>query len=83
MNSSTIAGVSTPGERRLQPLPPETHWAARARFVGGGGFYLIAIAVALVNAIAAFVIIALIAVYYVLEHTPAAPAAPGSGDRSG
>ncbi len=71
------------GERRLQPLPPDAHWGARARFVGGGGVYLIAIAVALFNAIAAFVIIALIAVYYVLEHTPAAPAAPGSGDRSG
>jgi uncharacterized membrane protein len=71
------------GERRLQPLPTDAHWGARARFVGGGGVYLIAIAVALFNAIAAFVIIALIAVYYVLEHTPAAPAAPGSGDRSG
>ena len=72
------------GERRLQPLPPETALGRAARFVGGGGAYLTAIVVALFNAIAAFVIIALIAVYYIVEHTPAAPAAPGlpHGDRS-
>jgi uncharacterized membrane protein len=71
------------GERVYQPVPRNKHWAARLRFVGGGGVYLVAIAVALVNAIAAFVIIGLIAVYYIVEHTPtpsgetAAPASSG------
>ena len=39
--------------------------------------YVLALVVALVNAIAAFVIIALIAVYYVFENTPTSPAAAG------
>jgi uncharacterized membrane protein len=65
------------GGHRLQPLPPETHWPARLRFVGGGGVYVVAIIVALFNAIAAFVIIALVAVYYIVERTPSAPADPG------
>jgi hypothetical protein len=38
---------------------------------------VIALVVALVNAIAAFVIIALIAVYYIFENTPTSAAAPG------
>ena len=67
------------GRRVAQPLPPEKHWAARARFVGGGLVYVVAILVALINAIAAFVLIALVAVYYIVERTPASPAAPGSG----
>jgi uncharacterized membrane protein len=58
------------GERVYQPVPKEKHWAARARFVGGGGIYVIAIVVALFNAIASFVLIALVAVYYVVERTP-------------
>ena len=61
------------GQRVYQPLPPEKHWAARARFVGGGLVYVVAIVVALFNAIAAFVLIALVAVYYIFERTPAAP----------
>ena len=47
------------GERVYQPLPPERHWAARARFVGGGLVYVLAIVVALFNAVASFVLIAL------------------------
>ncbi len=70
------------GNHRYQPVPADKHWAARARFVGGGVVYLIAIAVALFNAYAAFVIIALVAVYYVVERTPAAPQSPADQDSS-
>jgi uncharacterized membrane protein len=59
------------GEHVSQPVPANKRWAARARFVGGGGVYVIAIVVALFNATAAFVIIALVAVYYIFERTPA------------
>jgi uncharacterized membrane protein len=75
------------GERVYQPVPRDKRWAARIRFVGGGGAYLLAIVVSLVNAIAAFVIIGLIAVYYILEHTPAtsgeaaAPESPADDGR--
>ena len=58
------------GERMYQRLPADKHWAARARFVGGGLVYVMAIVVALINAVAAFVIIALVAVYYIVERTP-------------
>jgi uncharacterized membrane protein len=68
------------GGHRLQPLPPEAHWPARLRFVGGGGVYVVAILVALVNAIAGFVIIGLVAVYYIVERTPSAPAGPQGPD---
>jgi uncharacterized membrane protein len=64
------------GEHMYQRLPVENHWAARARFVGGGVVYLIAIAVAQFNAVASFVIIALVAVYYVVERTPGAGKSP-------
>jgi uncharacterized membrane protein len=67
------------GQHVCQPLPPEKHWAARARFVGGGLVYVVAILLAQFNALAAFVLIALTAVYYIFERTPAAPAAPDSG----
>ncbi len=67
------------GRRVYQPVPPEKRWAARARFVGGGLVYVVAIIVALFSAIASFVIIALVAVYYIVERTPASPAVPGSG----
>jgi uncharacterized membrane protein len=58
------------GDRVYRPVPREKHWAARLRFVGGGGVYVLAIVVALVNALAAFVIIGLVAVYYIIENTP-------------
>jgi uncharacterized membrane protein len=58
------------GQRVYQPVPPEQHWAARRRFGGGGAVYAIAIIVAVFNAIASFVIIGLIAVYYIFERTP-------------
>ena len=68
------------GERVYQPLPRERHWAARARFVGGGLVYVIAIIVATFNAVAAFVLIALVAVYYIVENTPASPGPDDSAD---
>jgi uncharacterized membrane protein len=67
------------GQGRVQhPVPPEQHWAARLRFVSGGGVYVIALVVALFNALAAFLLIAAVAVYYVFERTPTSPAAPDS-----
>jgi uncharacterized membrane protein len=66
------------GQRVYQPLPAEQHWAARRRFVGGGLVYAVAVVVAFFNAIASFVIIGLVAVYYIFERTPASPAAPDS-----
>ncbi len=67
------------GERVAQPVPAEKRWAARARFVGGGGVYVIAIVVALFNAIASFVIIALVAVYYIVERTPGSGGSADAG----
>jgi uncharacterized membrane protein len=68
------------GQRVAQPLPSEKHWAARVRFVGGGLVYVIAMVVAWwFSAVAAFVLIALVAVYYIVERTPAAPGDPDSG----
>ena len=62
------------GERVYQPLPPEQHWTARRRFAGGALVYVVAILVAVFNAMAAFVLIGLVAVYYIFERTPASPA---------
>jgi uncharacterized membrane protein len=67
------------GERTQRPLPVERHWPARVRFVGGAMVYLVAIGVALLNAVAGFVLIAAVAVYYIVERTPS-PGAPGPPD---
>jgi uncharacterized membrane protein len=61
------------GERRHQPLPPEAHWPARIRFLSGGLVYVVAIVVAIFSAVASFVIIAVVALYYILERTPTPP----------
>ena len=66
------------GEHMYQRLPVAKHWAARARFVGGGLVYVIAIVVAQFNAVASFVIIALVAVYYIVERVPGEGRARGS-----
>ena len=71
------------GERTLQPLPPEAHWPARLRFLAGGGVYVVAILVAVFNAIAAFILIALVAVYYIAQRTPSSPADPGGPGEGG
>ena len=56
-------------QRVFQPLPAEQHWAARRRFVGGGLVYVVAVVIALFNALAAFILIGLVAVYYIFERT--------------
>jgi uncharacterized membrane protein len=61
------------GQRVASPLPPEQHWAARRRFVGGGLVYVVAIVIAAFYAMAGFVLIGLVAVYYIVERTPASP----------
>jgi uncharacterized membrane protein len=58
------------GERVYQPVPADKQWAARARFAGGGGVYVLAIIVAYLSPIASFVLIALTAVYYIVQRTP-------------
>ena len=68
------------GDRVYQPLPRERHWAARTRFVSGGLVYVAAIIVATFNAVAAFVLIVLVAVYYIVENTPAYPGRDRSAD---
>jgi uncharacterized membrane protein len=60
-----------------RPVPPERRWAARIRFAGGAGVYAATVVVALFSAYAAFVLMGLVAVYYVFERTPRAP---GSGE---
>ena len=70
------------GEHVYDPLPAEQHWAARRRFVGGALVYVVAVVVAVFNALAAFVLIGLTAVYYIIERTPASPASPDSPDDS-
>jgi uncharacterized membrane protein len=67
------------GDHRIVPLPPQAYWRARLRFVGGSGVYVVAIVVSLFNAIVAFILIALTAVYYIVEQTPTAPASPEGG----
>ena len=63
-----------------QPLPPEQHWPARRRFVGGALVYVVAMVVAVFSALAAFVLIAVVAVYYIFERTPASPGGADSAD---
>ncbi len=67
---SSIFEWTLHGGRRIEPLPPEAHWPARIRFVSGGLVYLVAFGIALVSAVASFAIIAVVAVYYVVERTP-------------
>ena len=68
------------GEHVYAPLPVEQHWAARRRFVSGALVYVVAIAVAVFNALAAFVLIGLVAVYYIFERTPTSPGSPEGDD---
>jgi uncharacterized membrane protein len=84
--SAGFAGIfewTLHGERMHRSLPAERHWEARRRFVGGGLVYVVAIVVALFSAVASFVIIALVAVYYIFERTPAPPADADSPDGTG
>ncbi len=76
----TIFEWTLHGQRVHQPLPPERHWPARVRFVGGGLVYVAAIVIALFSDVASFVLIAAVAVYYIVERTPASAAAAGPAD---
>jgi uncharacterized membrane protein len=69
------------GDHRTVPLPPQAHWPARLRFVGGSGVYVVAIVISLFDAIIAFILMALTAVYYIVERTPTSPAAEGQRDK--
>ena len=69
------------GDHRTVPLPPQAHWRARLRFVGGTGVYAISGVVSLFNAVIAFGLIALVAVYYIVERTPGAPDAESQPDK--
>ncbi len=62
------------GDHRTEPLPPQAHWPARLRFAGGSSVYVVSMIVSLFNAYVAFALIALVAVYYIVERTPTAPA---------
>ncbi len=48
-------------------MPPERRWAARIRFVGGAAIYAVAVVIALFSAYAAFVLMGLVAVYYIIR----------------
>jgi TMEM175 potassium channel family protein len=68
------------GQRVEPPLPPERHWPARVRFLGGGLVYVAAIVIALFSDVASFALIAAVAVYYIVERTPASAAPQNPGD---
>jgi uncharacterized membrane protein len=68
------------GDRVFQPVPPERRWAARLRFVGGAAVYVVAFVLALFSPYAAFTLMGLIAVYYIAERTPSAPAGAEGAD---
>ena len=79
--SASIFEWTLHGQRVYQPLPPRQALAsAGAVRRRRPRLRLVAIVVALFNAVAAFVLIALVAVYYIVERTPASAAPPGSAD---
>ena len=68
------------GEGRTRvPVPPDQRWAARIRFMSGGLVYLLVVGLAFISAPAALGLSGLVAVYYVLERTPAVSAAGDAG----
>jgi len=58
------------GKRMRYTIPSEKRRLVRLRFTAGALAYLVATGIALVSAPAALVIIGLVAVYYMAEHTP-------------
>jgi uncharacterized membrane protein len=68
------------GERMHNPLPSHMHWPARIRFISGALVYVLTIGVALINAVAGFALIGVVAVYYIFERTPSANGDPANGD---
>ena len=83
---SGIAEWSLGEGRTRVPVPPDQRWAARIRFMSGGLVYLLVVGLAFISAPAALGLSGLVAVYYVLERTPAALGQggdPASGDDVG
>jgi uncharacterized membrane protein len=68
------------GEHVYRPVPAEQHWAARFRFAGGAGIYAVCVVVALFNAYIAFVLMGLVAVYYIFERLPSSAGEPDDDD---
>ena len=68
-------------ERVYQPVPPGRRWSARFRFVGGASVYVISTVIALFSPYVAFVLMGLVAVYYIVERTPAAVSGTESADK--
>jgi hypothetical protein len=72
------------GEGRTRvPVPPDQRWAARIRFLSGGLVYLLVVGLAFISAPAALGLSGLVAVYYVLERTPARSGAGDTPQNSG
>jgi uncharacterized membrane protein len=71
LSFATIFGWTMHDGRTLAPIPPETRRAAWVRFAVGNLVYAISIALAFWSAPAALALIALAAVYYIAERTPA------------
>ena len=68
---SGIAEWSLGEGRTRVPVPPDGRWAARLRFMSGGPVYLVVVGLAFISAPAALGLSGLVAVYYILERTPA------------
>jgi uncharacterized membrane protein len=77
-----IAEWSLREGRTRVPVPPDRRWAARLRFMSGGPVYLVVVGLAFISAPAALGLSGLVAVYYILERTPARSAA-GDPDQPG
>ncbi len=73
LSFAAVFGWSLGDGRTHHPVPPEARPAAWIRFTIGGLVYLVAFATAFVSAPVALAIIALTAVYYIFEQTPAVP----------
>ena len=58
--------------RSARPIPPAARPAAWLRFSIGALVYVVAFGLAFVSAPAALALIGLVAVYYIVERTPAA-----------
>lgn len=69
---AAIFGWTLGEGRTYRPVPPEARQTAWLRFTIGGLVYIVATALAFINAPAALALIGLVAVYYIFERLPAA-----------
>ena len=67
---AAIFGWTLGEGRTYRPVPPDARRTAWLRFTIGGFVYVVATAVAFVNALAAVALIGLVAVYYIFERLP-------------